>query len=224
MVITTPIPLAMALFLASLLNRKVRAMPVYRTIYYIPSLVPAVAVSILWRWIYNGKYGILNKILALIGINGPMWLMDPNWTKPALVIMGLWGVGSNMIIYLAALQGVPENLYEAADLDGAGRFRKFWNITIPSIAPITLFLLITGIIYSFQYFTQAYIFTLSGDQLGSYGPGDSLIFLNYYIYDSAFRNLRMGYAAALSWVLFVLCGIFTVSIFRANKNSYQGEG
>ena len=225
MVLATPVALSFALFLATLLNMKVKAMYVYRTIFYLPTLVPTIVTAILWRWIFNAEYGILNRITEIIGIEGPLWLIEPEWTKPAIVIMGLWGVGSTMIIYLAALQGVPDSLYESADLDGANILHKFWYITFPFISPVTLFLLLTTVIYNFQMFTPAYVFAQSADAFNIYGPGKSLLFYAFYIYNLAFRELRMGYASALAWILFMACAIFTVIIFKTSlKWVYYDDG
>lgn len=226
MVVATPINLAVALFLASLLNAKVKALPVFRTIFYLPTVVPIIAMSILWKWILNGEYGILNYALGLIGIPGPGWLTDPNWTKPALIIMSCWSVGTSIIIYLAALQGVPKSLYEAADLDGAHMFQKLWNITLPTISPITLFLLITGILDRFQIFAQSYVFTRVGQLAQEAGPGNSLLFFAVNIYNLAFRDLKMGYASAWAWILFIMSALTSFAIFKASKKlvSYDGGG
>lgn len=225
MVVATPITLGFALSLAMMLNMKVKNMPIYRAIFYIPSLIPMVVTAILWRWIFNSQTGVLNYFFELIGLESPLWLIDPAWTKPALIIMGIWGAGSTMIIYLAALQGVPDSLYEAAELDGANALHKFWHVTLPFISPITLFLLITAVINNFQYFTPAYVFANSQDLVSQYGPGNSLEFYAFHLYNLAFKNLQMGYASAFAWVLFVIIAVVAVIIFKSSlKWVYYDDG
>lgn len=225
MVLATPLNLGFALFLAILLNMKVKAMPVFRTIFYLPALVPIVVTAILWRWIFNAEYGILNQLIQLTGLEAPLWLVDATWTKPAIIIMGIWGAGSTMIIYLAALQGVPDSLYEAAELDGANTFHKFRHVTFPFISPVTLFLLLTMLISRFQMFTEAYVFAENQQLVNPYGPKGSLEFYAFYIYNLAFRDLRMGYASALAWILFIIVAIITVIIFKSSlKWVYYDEG
>jgi multiple sugar transport system permease protein len=196
-VVALPLGLAAALGLAMLLNQKVRGINVYRTIYYLPSLVPTVASAILWLWLFNPEIGLINTVLGLVGVSGPAWLGDPAWAKPALVLMGVWGAGGGVIIYLAGLQDVPTALYEAASLDGAGAWTKFRHVTLPMISPIIFFNLIMGIIGMFQYFTQAYVMTGGG-------PRDSTMFYALRLFNSAFVVWRMGYASAMAWVLFAI--------------------
>ncbi len=203
------------LLLALLLNQKVRGITIFRTLFYMPSIVPAVASVALFIYILHDRFGLLNETLfQVFKVIGPNWLTSPNWSKPALVLWSLWGIGSGMIIYLAGLQGVPEVLYEAAALDGAGSLRRFWSITLPMISPTIFFVLILGIIGSFQIFTP--VFLLGGSNYGqaAAGPMDSLLFWVVYIYNQGFFYFRMGYASALSWLLFVILMLLTLIQFR----------
>lgn len=228
-VIGTPLCIAVGLLLAVLLNQKVRGMPFFRTFFYLPSIVPLVASSMLWLWILNPQYGLLNMVLRKIGLYQPNWLSDPRFTKPALIIMGIWGVGSIMIIFLAALQDVPRTLYEAAEIDGASAIQRFFHITLPGISPVIFFQLIIGIINNFQYFTQAYLMigSSTGGQLNvsSGGPENSLLFYALYLYNKAFSNFKMGEASAMAWILFVLVAIVTFILFKTQDKwvSYSGE-
>lgn len=156
--IGVPVTLLASFFCAVLLNLKVRGQSIYRVIYFLPSIVPTVASTILWLWILNPNTGILNTLLGYVGITGPNWMSNPNWSKPGLILLGMWGMGSTIVIYLSGLQDVPVSLLEAAELDGAGWWQRLWNVTIPMVSPITLFNLITGVIWMFQYFAQAYVF------------------------------------------------------------------
>lgn len=214
-IIGIPAQLVFALFCALLLNLKVRGQPIWRTIYIVPTLMPPVAMAILWNWILNPKLGIVNNWLDAIGIKGPLWFASPDWSKPSLIIMQVWAVGAMTIIYLAALQGVPHELYEAAEIDGASTLRKFFNITIPLISPVTLFQLITGVIWSLQYFTQAYVLSQSSGGLGS--PQNSLLFYGLYLYAQAFQSLKMGYASALAWILLLISALITWATLYSSK-------
>ncbi len=204
-VFSVPLGAIASLSLALLLNQDVRGRPFFRALFYLPSIVPAVASSMLWLWIFNGQYGLLNfvltPVLGIIGLQPPIWLADPNWAKPALVMMSLWGVGNSMIIYLAGLQDVPKELYEAAEIDGAGAWRKFWHITLPCISPVIYFNVLMGTIGALQVFTQAFIMS-GGTDDGS--PARSTLFYALYLFGQAFYQLRMGYASAMAWILFVM--------------------
>jgi multiple sugar transport system permease protein len=215
--------LAFALAMALLLNMSVRGQSLYRTIYFLPTLVPAVAGSLLWMWLLNAQYGIVNQLLGSLGLPEPNWLVDPFWTKPAIILMGFWGTGTTTVMYLAALQDVPKVYYEAAEIDGAGAFRKFRHITLPAISPVTLFLLIMGLIGSFQFFTQGLIFAEASQSVG--GPENSLLFYAIYLYQSAFSFLNMGYASSMAWILFVVVLGLTLLIFRSSARwvYYGGE-
>jgi multiple sugar transport system permease protein len=214
-VIGIPIQLIFALFCAMLLNLKIRGQAFWRTIYVLPTLMPAVAMAILWQWILNPKLGIVNHLFSLVGIKGPLWFTDPAWAKPAIILMQTWGVGFTTILYLAALQGVPTELYESAEIDGANSLRKFFHITIPMISPVTLFQLVTGILWSLQFFTGAYIIGGGGSTPGR--PQGSLLFYALYLYIQAFEYLRMGYASALAWVLFAIAAAVTWLLLRSSE-------
>ncbi len=206
--------MAYALAMALLLNAKVKGQSIYRTIYFLPTLVPAVAGSLLWMWLLNSQYGLINMALEAIGIAGPNWLIDPDWTKPSLVLMGFWGTGTITVMYLAALQDVPKMFYEAAEIDGASKWRQFWTITFPSISPMTLFQLIMMLISSFQYFTEGMVFAEATQSMG--GPENSLLFYSIYLYQQAFSFLNMGYASAMAWMLFLVVMAFALVIFKTS--------
>lgn len=202
--LSVPLGTVVSLSLALLLNHDVRGRAFFRTLFYLPSIVPAVASAMLWLWIFNGQYGVLNQLLgplfALWGGRPPAWLGDPAWAKPALVLMSLWGVGNSTIIYLAGLQDVPRELHESAELDGAGPLRRLWHVTLPMISPVIYFNVVMGIIGAMQVFTQAFIMT--GGTEGN--PARSTLFYALYLYSTAFYDLRMGYASAMAWILFLL--------------------
>lgn len=204
-----PTSLFLSLVIAMLLNRKMRFQGVFRTIYFVPSVVPAVAVALLWRWFLNPDFGPVNQMLQAIGIAGPGWLADPTWSKPALVLTGLWGVGGSMVIYLAGLQNVPVQLYEAADLDGANAWQRLRYVTLPMLSPVILFNLIMGIITSFQAFTNIYVMTGGG-------PSNSTLVYALYLYQNAFQFFRMGFASAMAWVLMLITAGALVLIFRTS--------
>ena len=222
-VIAIPLRLVVAIATASLLLRAHRGIKVYRTMFFLPSMAPAVAASLAFVYLLNPDYGPINQLLMKLGIsNPPLWFQDPSWSKPGLVILGLWGIGDAMIIFLAGLLDVPRQLYEAADLEGSSGWQKFVHITLPMISPVIFFSLITGIIGSFQYFTEAFV---TSSQVGGLGaPEGSLLFYATHLYDEGFQQFRMGYASALAWVLLIVTLIFTVIIFRSSKRwvFYQG--
>jgi len=215
--VSVPVNITMALGLALLLNREVGGRSLYRTFFYLPSVVPAVAGSLLWAWLFNGEYGLVNVVLGYLGLPEVPWLTSEYWSKPALVLMGLWGVGGGMIIFLAALQGVPRTLYEAAEIDGAGAWAVFWRITMPMISPALFFMCVMGVIGSLQVFTQAYLVT-------SGGPVNSTLFYVLYLFREAFENLHMGYASAMAWVLFVFILLLTGIQFRLARRWVYYEG
>jgi multiple sugar transport system permease protein len=186
-----------ALSLALLLNKRGPGIAVYRTLFYIPAIASGVGTAYLWAQIFSAHGGLLNAALELVGIEGPNWLYSLTWSMPALIIVGLWNVGTPMLIYLAALQGVPQSLYDAASVDGANTLRKFFHVTIPMVTPAMFFNVVLGVIGAFQVFTIAYVITNGG-------PANATLFYSLYLYTVAFRNLRMGYAAALAWVLFLI--------------------
>ncbi len=213
-----PVSLIASLVIAVLLNQKLKGIALYRTLFYLPSITPVVATSILWLWLLNPEMGLINMGLEKIGISGPAWLTDPAWSKPALVLMGLWGAGGGMVIYLAALQDIPESLYEAAALDGARTFTRFFRITLPMLTPVILFNLIMGLIGTFQYFTQAYVMT-------SGGPQDSTTFYALHLFNKAFLDFKMGYASAMAWILFVITLAAALLVFKTSARwvYYAGE-
>ncbi|GAA0381357.1 sugar ABC transporter permease [Paenibacillus motobuensis] len=216
--VSVPLFQVASILIAVLLNMRSRGMKFFRLIYFMPSVIPAVATSMMWVMIFNPEYGILNEALGWFGIQGPAWLQDPNYALGALIVMGLWGIGNTIIIYLSGLQGVPEDLYEAGELDGAGIFRRFFSITLPMITPTIFFNLIMGIIGGFQYFTQAFVMTNGG-------PLNSTLFYNLYLYNKAFIEFDMGYASALSWILFIIILLFTLLVIRSSSFwvYYQGD-
>ena len=212
--IGVPLTLLASFFCAVLLNLKVRGQSIYRVIYFLPSIVPTVASTILWLWILNPQTGILNTLLGYVGIQGPNWMSNPDWSKPGLIMLGMWGMGGTIVIYLSGLQDVPVSLLEAAELDGASWWQRLWNITVPMVSPITLFNLITGVIWMFQYFAQAYVFR------GSHGLGyplNSTLFYSVYLYQNAFLWLKMGYASAMAWVLFIIILICTLLLLKVSE-------
>lgn len=212
-----PMEMIGGLSLALLVNQKVRGVGVFRTIFYLPSVLAGVAYVVLWMWIFNPQGGLLNTLLAAIGIVGPRWLIDPQWALPSLLLMTFWGWGRAMVIYLAGLQGVPPALYEAAEMDGAGTAARFWRVTLPMITPTILFALILSVIGTFQTFTSAFVATNGG-------PLDATLFYVLYIYRQAFQFFRMGYASALAWVLFAIILVLTLVLFRSGHFWVYYEG
>jgi multiple sugar transport system permease protein len=212
-----PLGALVALALAMLLNTRVKGMVFYRTLFYIPSLVPAVALGVLITWIFNGQHGILNVLLGHIGIKGPGWLEDPAWSKMTMILMAAWGAGNAMVIYLAGLQDVPQQLYEAADLDGATWWAKTRHVTLPMLSPVILFNVIMGIIGTLQVFTIPYIVSSSGS------PARSIYFYAMYLFDNAFIYHKMGYACAMGWILFlIVLAVTVISLRISNRHVYYG--
>lgn len=216
--VSVPLQIILGLLLAMLLNTKIRGLTWFRTIYYLPAVLSGVAVSFLWIWIFSADWGVLNFLLSLIGIRGPNWLTSESWALPSLILMSLWGVGGGMVIYLAGLQGVPSEFYEAAEVDGAGWWPKFWHITLPMISPVLLFQLIMGIIGALQTFTQGYVMTEGG-------PNDATLFYLLYLWRNAFEQLQMGYASALAWGIFTYILLLTLLVLRSSSAwvYYMGE-
>jgi multiple sugar transport system permease protein len=214
-----PIHLIFDILMALLLNTKVRGLPLYRTIFYIPSITPIVASAIVWLWLFNGQYGILNVILRWFGLPPIGWLTDPNWTKPALIFMGLWFGGNTILVYLAGLQDVPEELLEASELDGANAFQKTWKITLPMISPIIFYTMVINIIGYFQYFAEAWVLTANREGAAG-GPANSILFYSMYLYQTAFQQFKMGYASAMAWILFLIVLVATVILFRTSSWVY----
>jgi multiple sugar transport system permease protein len=205
-----PLDMAFGLLIAVLMNRKIRGIGALRTIYYMPSVLSGVAYVVMWMWMFHPQNGLINNALFGLGIEGPRWLLDPQWALSALVIMSLWGVGRSMVIYLAGLQDISPELYEAASIDGANIWQKFRRITLPLLTPSILFNLIFGFILTFQSFTNSFVATNGG-------PLDSTLFYVLYLYRKAFEHLQMGYASALAWILFIIVLIFTLLIFASSR-------
>ncbi|MGI6459291.1 MAG: carbohydrate ABC transporter permease [Candidatus Hydrogenedentales bacterium] len=211
-----PLATVLAIALALLLNTGVKGMTVYRTIFFLPSLTPLVALGILWMWMLNGEYGIVNYVLNLLlqplGLQAPIWLQSTAWSKPAIILMSLWGVGYAVVIYLAGLQDIPKPLFEAAELDGARWFSKLRHITLPLLSPAIFFNVVMGLIGALQVFALPYVLTD-----GAGGPARSTLFYTMYLYNSAFRYLRMGYACAMAWLLFLMILGLTLLVYRVSR-------
>lgn len=207
--VTLPLGLVLGLGLSLLLNLRLRGMNVYRTLFYLPAVLPTVAVTLLWVWLFNSEFGIINWLLAKVGIDGPNWFQHPRYALPALMIMSLWGVGGGAIIYLAGLQNIPPHLYEAAEIDGANPWWRFWKITIPLLTPTIFFQLVLGLIGSFQAFVQAYVATNGG-------PRKSTLFYMLYLYQKAFLTFQMGYGSALAWILAIIILICTLLVLKSS--------
>jgi multiple sugar transport system permease protein len=216
--IAVPLGVVAGVALALLLNINVKGIAIFRTIFYLPSIVPTVATSVLFIWLLNPNIGLINRLLGLVGIHGPSWLNTAPWAFYSLVMMALWGVGGSMVIYLAGLKDVPVHLYEAATIDGAGVFRRMRHITLPMLTPVIFFNLIMGIIGAFQTFTQAYVITPGG------GPQDSTYFYSLYLYNRAWKYLDMGYASAMAWMLFLVIVILTGIVFRTQRRWVHYSG
>jgi multiple sugar transport system permease protein len=211
-ILGVPLNLAFALLIAVLLNQKVRGLGLFRGIYYLPSLLGgSVAIAVLWRQLF-GREGVINAALSVFGITGPNWIGMPQYALYTLILLHVWQFGSAMVIFLAGLQQVPNELYEAAEIDGASSWHKFWQITLPLLTPVLFFNLVLGIINSFQAFTSAYI--VSG---GTGGPADSTMFYTLYLYQQGFSNFRMGYASAMGWILLLIIAAFTAFNFLASR-------
>jgi multiple sugar transport system permease protein len=218
-VLALPLGLIMSLSAALLLNVKIPGQSLYRTTIFLPSLVPAAAAAMLWLWLLNPKLGLINFVLVKMGVrNPPGWLADEHWAMPALVLMSVWSVGNTVVIFLAGLQDVPRELYEAAELDGAGSLGRLWHVTLPAISPVIFFNLILGIIGSLSVFTLPYIMTAGG-------PGRATYFYTEYLYDCAFTYLKMGYASAMAWIQLLLVLALTIIAFVSSKRwvHYQGK-
>jgi len=214
-----PLGIIIGLAAALLLNQKVRLQSFWRVVYYMPVVLPAVAVSMLWLWIFNPQYGVLNGLLwDLFRIQGPAWIQDETWVLPSLMMMAVWGMlGRNMIVYLSGLNSIAGDLYEVADIDGASSWMKFWKITLPMLSPIIFFNLVMGLIDSFKLFTQAYVMTEGG-------PRNASLFYVYYLYQHAFKWFHMGYASALAWVFLFVVMALTLVVFRSSKTWVYYEG
>lgn len=216
--IGTPLSLILSFATALLMNQRLRLLGFWRTAYYLPNLVPVVASTMLWLWLFNPEFGMINSLLRRIGVDGPLWLGSTDWALPSLIVMSLWGFGGPMLVYLAGLQGIPSDLYEAVSIDGGGAMARFWAVTLPMMTPVIFYNLVLGMIAAFQAFTQPFIMTGGG-------PRYATLFYVLYIYDNAFSYFRMGYASALAWVLFMIILVLTILLFRwsAFWVYYEGE-
>ena len=217
--ISVPLRLVLALGISLLMNQKHRMVGLFRMIYYLPSVIAGVSVALLWSWVFHPEFGVINVLLYdFFHIQGPRWLFDPNTALASIIIMSLWSVGGSMLIYLGGLQGVPSDLYDAAEVDGAGPVARFFNVTLPMITPVLFFNVVMGFINSFQAFTESFVMTGGG-------PVHSTRFFLLHLYQNAFVFFRMGYAAALSWALFVIILLLTIVIFRSSSwwVFYEGE-
>lgn len=220
--ISTPIYIVLGFTLAMLVNEKIIGSAIFRTTFFVPSIIPVVASTMIWIWIYDPTNGLLNKVLGYIGIYQPLWLTDPRFTKWAVIIIGAWNAGTIMVIFLAALQEIPRSYYEASEIDGAGFFAKLFSVTLPSVAHIIIYQVILCLINCFQFFTQPYIIatmTYGGTRPhGSGGPENSLLLYSIYLYQNAFPYLKMGKASAMAWILFIIVAVITILLLRITKN------
>ncbi|MEZ0481695.1 carbohydrate ABC transporter permease [Planococcus sp. SSTMD024] len=217
---SVPLTTIGAILLSALLNQDVPGIRVFRTLYYLPAVLSGVGVYLLWMQLLDPGTGMINLILGWVGIDGPNWLFDPQWTKPSLIFMKLWSVGGAMLLYLASMQGVSKTLYEAAEIDGANTFRKFFHITLPMITPVIFFDVVTSLIGGFQIFQEAYVMSSDGEG----GPANSLLFYNLYMWRQAFENFNMGYAMAMSWILFIIVFVLTMINLKLAPRWVHYEG
>jgi multiple sugar transport system permease protein len=217
-VIGLPLGLALSLGLAMLLNQRLKAIAFWRTVYFLPSVLSGAAVAVLWVWLLNPEFGVLDLILRHIGLPAPDWLGDTATALPSLIVVSLWGIGGSIVIYLAGLQGIPTELYEAAEVDGANAWQRFLHVTLPMLSPVIFFNLIIGLIGQFQWFTEPYVMTQGG-------PENSTLTFMLYLYQNAFTYFKMGYASAMAWVFFALVLVLTVLVFRSSPMwvHYEGE-
>ena len=209
--IRTPLVILGSLLLAMLVSKAARGVRLFRTIFFIPSIISGVILSVLWMWLLNPEYGLVNSTLQFFGLQGPLWLIDPRWSKPAIILMSVWSLGGGrMLVFLAAIQNVPKHFYEAVEMDGGGWWARFRHVTLPFISPVLFLWFIFEIIGSLQVFVEAYVMTKGG-------PLNSTLFYNLYLYNKAFDDFDMGYASALAWLLFILAGIITLIQFRVSR-------
>jgi multiple sugar transport system permease protein len=207
--LSLPLSLVLSLGLAVLMNQKLKGIAFWRTVYYLPAVISGVAVAVLWRWILNPEFGLLNVLLKYIGVRGPNWLQDTRTALPSLVGISLWAIGGSMVIYLSGLQSIPTELYEAAEIDGATSWHRFRHVTLPLLSPVIFFNVVMGLIASFQWFTEPFIMTRGG-------PSQATLSYMLNLYNNAFQFFKMGYASAMAWVLFVLVLLLTLAVFRSS--------
>lgn len=218
-VLSVPTGIIYSFLLAILLNRDVKGKAIFRTVFYLPSIVPIIAISFIWLWLLNPDLGLANEVLRSIGLPGSQWIFGEKSVVPSLALMNLWTTGGTMIIFLAGLQDIPKSLYEALEIDGGSKLNKLWSITIPMMTPTIFFNLIMGIINGFQVFSQAYVMTNGG-------PNNASLFYVFYLYREAFQFSRMGSASAIAWVLFAIIMMLTFLVFKTSKKwvYYEGDG
>ncbi len=217
-VLRAPLAILGSLLLASLLNQQLKGMPLFRTIFFIPSIISGVVLSVIWLWMFNPEYGLINAGLAFFGISGPLWLQSATWSKPAMVLMSLWTIGGGrMLVFLAALQGIPKHLYEAVELEGGGWWAKFRHVTLPLISPILFLWTVMEVIISMQVFVEAYIMTNGG-------PESSTLFYNLHLYNKSFNDFQMGYGSAMAWLLLIITLGVTWLQFRMARRLVYYEG
>jgi multiple sugar transport system permease protein len=224
-VVGLPVRIFFGIVTALLLTRKRRGVNTYRTAYFLPTMAPVVAATLAFEYILNPEYGPLNQLLRKLGVeHPPLWFFSPQWAKPGLVLLGLWGVGDAMIIFLAGFLDVPRHLYEAADIEGANRWRKFLHVSLPMVSPVIFFEVVTGIIFGFQYFAQAYVVAGVSQGNGVGSPQNSTLFYSVHLYSQGFINFKMGYASAMAWVLLIISLLCTIAIIRGSRRwvHYQG--
>lgn len=206
-----PAGMMISIGMALMLNAPIRGQAIYRTVIFLPSLVPVVASAMVWMWLFNDKLGLLNTMLSWIGIDGPAWIADKRWALPSLALMSLWGVGHTVVIYLAGLQDIPRDLYEAAEIDGAGAVRRLFNVTLPMLSPVIFFNLIMAIIGTFQVFAVPFIMTNGGPERSTY-------LYTQYLYENAFSYLKMGYASAMAWIqLLIILGLTGIAFWTSKR-------
>lgn len=208
-----PLMTVLSIIAALALNSQVKGVGIFRTLFYLPSIAPAIAASLIFMWILQPTYGLLNVLLSYVGINGPNWFKNPQFALWGIVMIAMWRLGASAIIYLAGLQNIPVHLYDAADVDGANKWQKFWHVTLPMLSPILFFQVVVELIGVFQTFTPAYVVSQSN---GYAGPIKELYFYMLYVYIKGWQNLQMGYASALSWILTIFILIITVLVFRSS--------
>lgn len=226
--VSTPINLFVALILASLVNQKFRGRGLVRTVFFLPSIIPMVAATMVWIWMFDPTYGFINNGLSMFGISGPSWLVDPRYTKWALLLMGTWCTGTTMLLCLAALQDVPVSYYESANIDGANFIQKFFKITLPCIAHVLVYQAILNFINSFQYFTQVYVITSASSGGGTGGanggPANSILMYPLYIFHNAFVYMKMGKASSMAWILFVIVSVVSFVMTKVSKKTTENAG
>ncbi len=214
---TVPTTMALSLALALALNQRIRGVTTFRGLYYLPVVAPLIAVTMVWRWLYNSNFGIINYLLSLVNVPAVPWLTSTRWAMPSVIIMSVWkGLGAGIVLYLAGLQGIPQHLYDAAAVDGANSWQRFRHVTLPMLTSTTFFVMVTSIISSFQVFGQVYVLTRGG-------PANATATMVYYIFQNAFQSFRMGYASALSWLLFAVIFVFTLIQFGSQREQIYYE-